>query len=689
MRRAHKGTLILAVMLPWAAFSAASGCHDPLQYVRPLGGDTGGHQDGGQAGAGGSIFEDAGSQQPSSLAFEPPGATLVIDGSGKVSATFVLQAKDADGKATPVVAEALQFDRPDLGTVTPGAKVVVTADGSYAGTGELHGVYQGLEAIAVVKVQVHKKSVADGVDPAVVAALDQPDLPDDPLVNGLRYPYDATVFPLGLASPLLMWNAPSDKDVYRVRYEEAGYSADFYATVTGKGQLRVDQSVWDHLTASNGGDPVKVTLSRYDAAQKTAFLSATEKWTIAPSSLAGAIYYWTTSGGGHLSRIQPGIGAHPAVVNNGKCMGCHAVSADGSTLVAADEDAPAFADGLKNRAWMSFDLPAGTIRAESAYYAGMLAVNPDGKYVVFGSQKLRLGTTKDGQYLPSSGLEALPLDPGMTGRMMPAFSPDGKHLVAVEGAGSGYHNLTGGKLVLIDFDEKTATFSNLQSLAPAAAFPQFARAIAYPTVAPDSQWVAFGVSNYPTGCDAQGCSDQTQQFGSIWLQRTTGTPPVRLAALSDPPTTPVDGNVAFEPTFNPAERGGYFWLVFTSMRDWGNELTGTPNNGKKRLWVAAIDKDPKSGADPSHPAFFLEGQEEATVNMRGFWSLAPCIAAGDVKGCSAGFECCSGFCTNGQCVNPNSFACKGAGDACTSDADCCNAGYVSCVNHVCTPIEPK
>ena len=85
--------------------------------------------------------------------------------------------------------------------------------------------------------------------------------------------------------------------------------------------------------------------------------------------------------------------------------------------------------------------------------------------------------------------------------------------------------------------------------------------------------------------------------------------------------------------------------------------------------------------------------------MRGFWALATCTAtapAGAPTGradaggtCGAGFECCSGFCENGQCVDVSQVACAGAGGSCTQTSDCCNAGPVSCVAGMCQALPPK
>jgi hypothetical protein len=688
--------LLGALVLTAAVFAACGDRGGGSGFGEPNGGAGGG----GGGDQGGSLLGDAdlpgeGGVQVDALVFDPPSATITVDGVTAGTASFSLKATKG-GNSFVVAPQSIQFDRPDLAKAQIGSPVVLTAPGQYAGTGTLHGVYGGKEATAKLTVNVALKEVGPGVDPQAVAALGGAGLPQDPSLTTLLYPYDQTVFPLGITTPLLMWNAPGASDAYRLHLEEQHYTYDGYFAVVAPGQLRVAQGTWDRITASNGGDALKATLARWDSAQKTAYTSATETWTISPASLRGAIYYWTTSKGGHMSRIRPGTGATPEVLNGGKCMGCHAVSADGSTLVAAVEGlstagSPAAPnqteDRRDGRPWLSFDLPNATVRQTSNVFSGNVAVNPDGKYTVFGDQRLYLADTATGQVL-TSGLESVALDPGMKGLMTPAFAPDGKHLAAVEGAGNWYHNLVGGKLVVLDFDEATKQFTNLKGLAPASSFAAGQRAIAYPTFAPDSQWLAFHVADYATGCDAQGCDDNAKQIGSLWMQSTAGAGPVKLDKLNDGAPRATDHNLSLEPTFNPVERGGYFWVVFTSMRDWGNKITGISNNGKKRLWVGAIDKT-VGAVDPSHPPFFLEGQEETTTNMRGFWALAACMPSKGGGACQAGFECCSGFCDKGVCVDSGALACKGAGDACTADDDCCNAGAVQCIAGHCTPVTPR
>jgi len=689
----------------------------------PVGGDAstpvlGGNvvlRDGGLLGDGGA--------NAVSVAFDPPSISLTVGNAPQV-ASYTLRATLADGSVVAVAPQMAIFTRPDLAALTMpvGIPVALKASGHASGDGTLQGIYGAHVATAKLHVSVRLSGVGAGVDPSAPGALDGATTPD-PKVSSLLYPYDKTVFPLGVTSPLTMWAAPNAGDAYRLRFEEMGYVCDDYEVIQPPAQMRVAQDCWDWLTSANQGDPIQATLSRWDAATKTAYVSAKEAWSLAHANMQGAVYYWSTlpddtqDTDAHLSRIHPGTGAKPEVLNNGTCMACHAVSSDGSTLVAVlgDVNTPSPMYPTENtmgsppgpcagpnsvcqedtlgddRAWFSFDLPNVTLRHQSNMFGGNVALTPDGKYTAFGDVQLFLADTTSGQLFTGTGLDNFALDPGMDGLMMPAFSPDGKHFAAIEGVGlpndqPSYITLTRGKLVQFDFDEATRAFSNPKVLALASAFPAGESALAYPTFAPDGNSIALHVGDSPTGCE-NTCDGSETSIGAIYLQSASGTPPVRLTALTDSSMNAADHNVTFEPTFNPVERGGYFWVVVSSERDWGNRIVGMPNNGKKRLWVAAIDA--ASGApDPSHPAFFLEGQEEDRLNMRGFWALAACIPTKGGGGCTAGFQCCSGYCDSaqaagGMCVEIGGTICKAIGDTCMTTSDCCNAPFVQCVGGTC------
>jgi hypothetical protein len=156
-----------------------------------------------------------------------------------------------------------------------------------------------------------------------------------------------------------------------------------------------------------------------------------------------------------------------------------------------------------------------------------------------------------------------------------------------------------------------------------------------------------------------------------------------------------DYRLNYLPAVAPTDVGGYSWVVFTSRRMYGNIADDDPweaepnescNSGElptKKLWVAAVDKTWTPGNDPSHPAFYLPGQELEAGNSNGYWVNAQCGAVG--ASCETDDDCCGGTGDDQthQCgvvstatVPPTRkcqaySSCSAAGEDCTTGADCC------------------
>jgi hypothetical protein len=212
-------------------------------------------------------------------------------------------------------------------------------------------------------------------------------------------------------------------------------------------------------------------------------------------------------------------------------------------------------------------------------------------------------------------------------------------------------------------------------------------ALQWPSVSPDANWIIYH----------RGVLDTRTGNGDLYLANAnTPGQEIRLAKV-DGDGYPFaagsrDLSYNFEPTFAPVPSGGYFWAVFTSRRTYGNVLTGAPS-ATKQLWVVAIDQNPKPGVDPSHPAFHLQGQDEANLAMRGFWSLPPCAQNGGA--CQSGTDCCGGYCAGGTdggapVCQSMPQGCSQNGDKCTQTSDCCNSPQgVTCIAHVCSEPTPQ
>jgi hypothetical protein len=166
-----------------------------------------------------------------------------------------------------------------------------------------------------------------------------------------------------------------------------------------------------------------------------------------------------------------------------------------------------------------------------------------------------------------------------------------------------------------------------------------------------------------------------------------------------------EGEMNYEASVLPVAVGGYYWVLFTSRRAYGNTIapggvvargddpwgTEADPSPRKKLWIAAIDIDYAEKDDPSYPAFYVPGQEVEAGNMRAFAALAPCRQNG--TSCESGTDCCEGFCRETardddgtpilECVPPPDNECSQLDELCTAASDCCDQPQARCINNRC------
>ena len=321
---------------------------------------------------------------------------------------------------------------------------------------------------------------------------------------------------------------------------------------------------------------------------------------------------------------------------------------------------------------------------------------------------------------------------GQSAMMVPAFSPDSKKLVFVDGDSATNAGWRKG-LSTFDFDQAGKLFKNRRQLVnnfPAGdvikwpTFESDSKSVIYQTTVPADMccrnpWTVYGY---------MGPTNYFEDPGKLWsIDSSSATPaPVALAKLNDGERA-IDRNKSYQATSLPTPAGGYRWTVFTSTRPYGNTInlpatqqdyssttSYTPELNtaqiQSMLWVSAIDDSVSAASDRSHPAFFLPNQTYSEsgghyLNERAYWVTEACRAAGSgpASSCDVDEDCCGGTASpkTGVCridtpiaspptrhcasVPPPS-ACIAAAGACSADTDCC-FNY-PCVANICTKPPP-
>ncbi|CAN5747312.1 hypothetical protein BH11MYX4_BH11MYX4_30830 [soil metagenome] len=634
---------------------------------------------------GGDGFDEAGSsgilgngqKTLTSLTIDPPTATLVAENGGPPQTQPFKAILHYADNSTSEMTNGITWTATNLQVGNVGANGVYTTSGSIGGAVKINASFQGQKASATLSVKLHVLENPAKADAATVAALKAATTKDAAIQ--WAYPYDGTVFPRGLGSPRLMWNNGGAADTYYVHITSATYELESFTNVPPPSRYTFNPGTWQKFVDSTAG-AADLTVARSVAGVAT--VAAKHKWTVAPASMRGTIYYWANAVG-RVMRIKPGAtapddfsaGTFGGLPDGGCTMTCHTVSADGSTLVSGGDTLGGSYDLLTNKP--IFDLGGAPGSAQKRAWSNP-ALSPNGKYLVENSSPLPgppgamdgLWNTKDGTRVAASGLDGVKLG-------MPSFSPDATKLAYV-----GIGGAAAGSLNVFAFNQTTAKVGASTLLVnQGTGLP-----IAWPSMTPDAKWAIYH----------RGPLDTRDGPADLFFASTvTPNAEVRLAKLNGDGYPFAAGardlSFNYEPTFAPVPSGGYFWVVFTSRRTYGNQNVGA-KEVVKELWVAAIDLNPAVGVDPSHPPFLLPGQDESSINMRGFWALDPC--KGDGKGCASGTECCGGFCdgtsSDGGLVCKSAGTCSQDGDHCDMTTDCCNAGTGStCINHVCAEPGPK
>ena len=643
------------------------------------GGGGSGAGTGADGGAGGSTttgeFTGGGGEtQVGSLTITPMNPTLDVT-FGTPGSTVQFEATSFGQPVTPI----WYLNTPEAGAID--ANGLFTANGAAGGKITVTAALGDKVASTTLTINLTIVENPAGLPQDQQDVLTAPGgTPDPSFVS--PYPYDGTIFPRAIPAPQVHVNGASGTaTMLKITQPGCSYTGFFGPAA----QIPMGQPAWEALGTCSSGQDFSVEIAKLVNGQKVGPLTRT--WRVATAKLHGTIFYNTYDSAlagytGAMMRFKAEATSPEVLVGN--CTVCHSISSDGSTAAAANH----------NGSGGTFDLSGGMINPPNVWTTAELtafaALYPQGGDVVVvqgapgpswppntpgtsGGPYLSALHYKDGTTIPSSGIEA-------HFAQTPVFSHDGTMLAFVDRNAGDYSSV----LALYDYDHSTYKFSNYRVIGT----PPPGRHFSWPAFTPDNKWVVYqdGI-----GDDLATWFTNTGKLRAVNVETLES---LQLGSLNGDGYMPGglrDEDLNYEPTILPVAAGGYFWIMFTSRRTFGNVLTGSRDQ-TKRLWVAAFDVTADGSADPSHPAFYIPGQELGSGNSRGFWAKDPCKANGE--NCQTGDECCEGFCNPDPdnigefiCGSPDG-QCADEFEACTTAADCCDPS-LSCIGGICAAVPPQ
>lgn len=398
------------------------------------------------------------------------------------------------------------------------------------------------------------------------------------------------------------------------------------------------RQVWSYIAETNrGAGPLQLTVRGTDDNGTAVGKSATFTMQFSKDDVRGGLYYWTTSNGTGIMRWNFGnttattaerfIGTQ---FTNGTCVGCHALSRDGTKIVAS-------AGGQNSGKVLLFDVAnakplAGYPLAQLSQFESW---DPTGKRFVglYGDDK-KSGTEDLILFDGSNGMVTGNISVGGRRADHPDWSADGKRIVftSVDTQGT-YTDQRPGKSGIAYLDDDGSGNWTPHDLLPAVA----GKNRYYPAISPDTSFpvMIFNESTCPTGSNYDvSCDADSDPSAKMWA---TPLPPaatkvVELAAadapgVADKGTTNLTNSFPkWAPfTFALDEQHTLLWLTVSSIRQYG--LRPPPSNSSSEstsgtlIWMVGFDPQALSnGLDPSFAAFALPFQDITTSNHIAQWT---------------------------------------------------------------------
>ncbi len=588
-----------------------------------------------------------------SFTITPLDSTIVVVDGVAATQTFTAMGRFRDGSTRDVSSLVLWGlgAQHFLGRFSGNVFTSVTTSGGV-------GIVSARANGSVVTTSITVRFVTSHVVPPTGAGAPIPPMPGslfDGTVDASRapelvYPNDGVLLPpnLGRVEVHYRVGAPANT-LFEIAFTNAVTDVRFYtrcerpAGVADGGCIYEPSGAdWTSIAETNRGEmPVTVRVRASDDTGSGVGASDTIDVRFARDALMGTLYYWAASSTS-IQRYDFGAAsgmAMPVITPaqaGGTCVGCHAVSRDGTRIVAS-------VGGQNGGGIELYDLETYTpLRSDPGGHVIQFgSFSPDGSQLVgcYGDNGapsdrglLFFDTRCDAANMASCGqiVDMLSIE----GREVthPSWSPDGQHIAYtdVDGDTTSQRPRHGGIGVV---DRGAGAWSAPRFLVPRGDGVSFIN----PDWAPDGTFLVLTRSTCPGGdLDHRDCNGDSDPSSVVMAVPFGGGAPVELTSAMAPGVADA-GRTALNDTFarfapfefvlsdGDAGHARLMWVSFASTRAYGlrNPPGGNDESGGRGtyLWMSGVRPESvMAGRDPSFAAFALPFQDLTTSNHIAVWT---------------------------------------------------------------------
>ena len=601
----------------------------------------------------GSTGGTGGSSAPpglTALTISPPTASLTVSGGGPAQMQQYTVTGTVNGHQQDMTGQ-VSYSASPAGVVTVSSAGLAVTTGTSGGVVTVTATSGTVSATATLTVNY----TFVGPDPGMASSVptSAPGLfttttNDASRAPQLLYPNDGVLFPPNVSGIEIHFMPGAGNTIFEVDLLGQISSVKSYIRCTAPTGINgciylPDPGLWASVAQSNAGrGQVQLFIRGTDDSGTSVGASQTFHLQFSKDDIMGALYYWTTSGKTAIMRWDFGGSTKTAVqyltptnTDGSTCVGCHALSSDGTKLVAS---AGGQNDGRLLLWNVSTNMPQQAFpltqksqfeswSSDGSQFVGIYGdANPNHK----GAVNLMLFDGNTGAVTQTIDLGGLRADHPDWSKN--TSGPDTIAFTSVDPTASttDQRPATGG----IDFIQQTGgAWGPPQTLVPS----QLGKNRYYPAIAPDGNLVIYDESTCTNGTPKMGqapdksCDADTDMTATIFLTSLGGATPVALTNANSPgvadngATALTDSFPKWAPFIEQLdEMRQVLWFTFSSTRQYGLRSPPAPaNTGETTkgtlIWMVGMVLGP-GGADPSFTAFCLPFQDITTSNHIAQWA---------------------------------------------------------------------